>query len=130
MTSPSRGQALYAFWASFGWAAIDEESSYDENAMEELGDPDRFITFESAVGEIDDTLTLNASLWHRSPSWELIETKAAEIYDAIGFGGVKLAYEGGQLWITRGSNFAKRGASPDYNQRRILLTIHAEFLSA
>lgn len=125
-----KAKALQSFWASFGWPAIDEESEWDEETMEALGDPDRYISYESATGELDEKVALNASLWHRSSAWTEVEKKTAEISFAIGPGGILVKYDGGAIWITRGGRFSKRGSSPDYGMRRIILTINAEFLSA
>lgn len=124
-------QALYSFWSSFGWDAIDEQSAYDENAMKALNIPDRYITFESGIGEINEPTALTASLWQRSTSWTEIEQLADQIFQAVGYGGVKVNYAGGQLWITRRDPFSKRGPVIDTaDWRRIIININAEFLSA
>ena len=126
-----KAQALHAFWSSFGWIAIDEHSAYDEGLMEDLGDPDRYITYEGQIGEIDAPVALTASLWHRSASWADVSEKAAEIEAALKNGGVKQDYEGGQIWITRGAPFIQRGPiESDFDMRRITIQINAEFLSA
>ena len=125
----NKSQALYSFWAGFGWDAIDEQSAYDEGVMESLGIPDRYITYEEQIGSLGDQLALTASLWHRSTAWTDIDTKAAEIYDYIGAGGVKVPYDGGQIWITR-VNYRRMPDDGDYDMRRILFNINAEYLSA
>lgn len=125
----TKSQALYSFWASFGWIAVDEQSMYDEQTMTELGDPSRYISFESAVGELGDIVTLDADLWHKSTSWTTAEAKAKEIYDAIGFGGKLVPYDGGAIWITRRNPAYQHMEAAD-NMRRIHFNINAEFLSA
>lgn len=123
----NRAQAFHAFWSSFGMTAIDEQSAYDETM--EL--PDKYISYEFGMGEIGDKIALTASIWHRSTSWEFITQKAEEIYRYIGNGGVKVNFDGGQLWITRGSRFYKRGPiEVDPDVRRIIININAESLSA
>lgn len=126
----NKAEALYKFWSSFGWKAIDEESAYDEEAMEALQIPDYYISYESSVSEIGEPVALTASLWDRGTSWMRVEEKAEQIYEYIGPGGCKVNYSGGQIWITRRQPFSKRGATPDFDQRRIILNINAEFLSA
>lgn len=122
-----RSQALHTFWASFGLMAIDEISAYDEN----LSLPEKYISYEAAVGEIDDKIPLTASLWHRSTSWEVITQMADQIDRTIGRGGVKIPYEGGQLWITRGSPIYRRGpVESSFDYRRITININAEYLTA
>lgn len=125
-----KAQALYAFWASFGWPAIDEDSAYDDAAMKALGYPDHYIEYESAWGEIGEPVSLTASVWQRSSAWTDAEEKARLIYDTIGQGGTKVDFDGGQLWITRREPFAKRGPTVDPDMRRITININAEYLSA
>ena len=124
-------QALQAFWSSFEWAAIDEQSSYDDDVMEALEIPDKYIAYEAAVSELGEPVSLTASLWHRTSKWTEIEGKANEIFEAIGLGGVKVPYDGGQLWITRRMPFSRRGPTvQDLEWRRIIININAEYLSA
>ena len=124
-----KSQALYHFWSRFGWEAIDELSSYDKGVIESLEIQDRYITYEEQIGSIGETHALTASLWHRSTSWAEIESKAAEIYAYLGEGGVKENYDGGQIWITR-QNYRRMPDEGNYDMRRILFNINAEYLSA
>ena len=124
----TKSQALYSFWASFSWIAVDEQSMYDEKTMSELGDPSRYISFENAVGELGDTVALDADLWHKSTSWATVEAKAQEIFDAIGYGGKLIHYDGGAIWITRRNPAYQHMEAAD-NMRRIHFNINAEFLS-
>lgn len=133
----TKSQALYNFWASFGWIAVDEQSMYDEKTMTELGDPSRYISFENAVGELGDTIALDADLWHKSTSWATVESKAQEIFDAIGYGGKLIPYDGGAIWITRRNPAYQHmatvgtisGEEASAFMRRIHFNINAEFLS-
>jgi hypothetical protein len=126
-----KAQALHAFWSSFSWEAIDEQSAYDTQTMEALGSPDRYITYEVATGSLGEPISLSASLWHHSTSWAVISQKADEIAAYIGFGGRILPVDGGYLWIKLGSTFSQR--MPDEGERdfrRILLNIAVDFLTA
>lgn len=124
----TKSEALYAFWNSFGWEAIDELSAYDDGVIESLAIPNHYITYEERISSIDESVMLTASLWHRSTSWAEIETKAAEIYAAIGLGGIKQPYDGGQIWITR-IDYRRMADESNYDMRRILFNINAEYLS-
>jgi hypothetical protein len=124
----TKAQALYSFWASFGWTVVDEQSMYDEQTMADLGDPSRYISYESAVGELGDPIALDADLWHKSTSWATVEEKAEEIYDYIGYGGKFVHYDGGAIWITRRNPPYQRMEAAE-NVRRIHFYINAEFLS-
>lgn len=123
-------QALHAFWSGFQIPAIDEQSSYDESVTKKLNLDYPYITYEAAVGELGDSITLNADIYYRSTSWAEIEQKAAEIYDAIGYGGTFVPYDGGAIWIKRRNPaYQRMGEDNDLNVRRIHYNINAEFLS-
>ena len=115
-------QALYQFWAGFDWPA------YDENTVpsEEMHPAMPRITYQSAWGSFESELSLVASLWDRSYSWEAVETKAEEIYNAIG-GGVHLPDNAGFVWIDDPSAFAQRMEDEDDSIRRILIQVKVEF---
>ena len=56
--------------------------------------------------------------------------KAQEISDAIGMGGCMVAYDGGAMWIKRGSPWCQNIADEsDRNIKRRYLNITVEFLS-
>ena len=125
-----KAQALYAFWSNFGLPVLDEQSAYDTSVMEELGITYPYISYEAAVGELDAPVALSADLWYQSTSWAAIEAKAAQIASAIGSGGTKIGYDGGQIWITRGNPpYRRMGAENAFDIRRIHININAEFLS-
>jgi hypothetical protein len=123
-------QALHSFWSSFGLKAVDERSAYDQSTLDALGIGSNYISYEVAIGEFDQPVALTASLWDRSTSWSTVEQQAKEIYSAIGRGGVKINYDGGQVWITRGNPFSMRADSGSIDMKRIYLNITAEFQTA
>lgn len=119
-----KAQALNGFWSSFSLACYDEQTVPDEAVLP-------YITYETITDSLDNQLRLTGSLWYRSKSWEEITQKAQEIADYLGPGGVNLPYDGGSLWITRGTSFAQRIADPnDDGVRRIYININAEFLGS
>lgn len=121
-------QALQTFWASFDLEAIDNTILLDEKTRQELGIDFPYITYEASTSDFDEPLALTASLWYHSLSWGAISQKADEIGDALGLGGVKIPYDGGQALIQRGTPFAQRLSDPDRYIRRIVLNIVVEFL--
>ena len=103
-------QALNAFWSRFGLVAYDENTVPDGAALP-------YITYTASA----------ASIWYRSNSWTEVSQKADEISDYIG-GGAGETYVGGRLWITKSVPFAQRmSEASDYQVRRILLQVNAEF---
>lgn len=124
-------QALQSFWESFGIPAVDEQSAYDEDTLEQLGISFPYITYEAAISSFDEPVSLGADLWYNTTSWKEITKKAKMISDAIGLGGKLIPYRDGAIWITRGSVFSRRmAAEVGYDVRRIHININAEFLSA
>lgn len=121
-----KAQAIHEFWSSFGLAAIDEYSAYDESM--EL--PSNYITYEFQSANFGDSVALTASLWYRSTSWKDISKKADEIAEYIGWGGKLLPVDGGYIWIKLGSPFAQRMSVEQDNIRRIYMNISVDFLSA
>lgn len=117
-----RTQALNSFWSSFGLTAYDEQTVPDDAQVP-------YITYETSVGDTDDSLPLTASLWYRSSSWAEITAKMEEISAELGRGGSTVKYDGGLLWITKGAPFAQRIAEPgDDGMRRYYMNINANYL--
>jgi len=120
-------QAINTFWNSFDIPAYDASSvDSGENSPEPP-----YITYEAQTGALNQVLTLTASLWYRSTSWQEISQKADEIAETIGTGYKILNVDGGYLWIVRGQPFAQRMADPEDDMiRRIYIILDAEFLTA
>ena len=124
-------QALHSFWSSFDIMAIDEQSAYDENTLDDMNIEYPYISYEVATDAFDAPVAIGADIWDRSTSWARISQKAEQISEAIGRGGKMIPYEGGAVWITRGTPFSQRvDAESGIDIRRIHININAEFLSA
>lgn len=119
----TKDEAIYSFYSGFGLPA------YDENTVPE-GSALPYITYQLSTSDFDNDVMLSASLWYRSTSWAAIQDKADEISNYIGRGGKIVPFDGGAIWLRRGSPFAQRMGEPsDSSVRRILLNITAEFIS-
>lgn len=118
-----KAQAWNAFWNSFLLPA------YDQNTVPSSA-PLPYITYEYSESDFDRPVMLMASLWYRDSSWAAITQKSKEIFDFIGFGGTILHYDGGAMWLKRGSPFSQRMDEPnDFSVRRILLNVELEDLT-
>jgi len=116
-------QCYHKFWSSFGLPAYDERTVPETVTMP-------YITYELSTDSIGNSLQLSASLWYHSLGWAAITQKADEIGRALGSGGMLLAYDGGAVWVVRGSPFTQRMDDPaDSMVRRIRLAVNVEFLS-
>lgn len=114
-------QALQQFWAGFKLPAYDETTVPDNAEMP-------YITYESSRGYFSNSISMTASLWYYSPSWAEIQAKETEIASFITLGGRQIAYDGGGMWIKRGTPWAQRMSDQsDKMIRRIVLNIEIEF---
>lgn len=120
-------QALHKFWSSFGLTAYDENTVPD-NALTTNGG--KYLTYNVATASLDEPTPLYANLWYKSSSWAEITVKANQMSEAIGRGGAIVPFDGGKIWICRGTPFSQR--MPDENDtiRRIYINVMAEYLSA
>lgn len=118
--------ALYSFWSGFGIPA------YDENAVPtgEDGAEFPYITYHVVTDSFGNDVALTGSVWYRSTSWKEANSKAQEISDKIGRGGVTLACDGGIIWIRRGVPFAQSmGDDSDDLIKRKHINIVIEYLT-
>lgn len=120
-------QALHQFWSSFGLTAYDENTVPD-NALTTNGG--KYLTYNVATASLDEPTPLYANLWYKSSSWAEITVKANEIAEAIGRGGAIVPFDGGKIWICRGTPFSQRMPDDDDTIRRIYINVMAEYLSA
>lgn len=115
-------QTLHTFWSGFGLKAYDETSVPDDAQLP-------YITYEVSSDSFGNRLMRTASLWYRSSSWAAITEKEQEIADFITRGGRMLKYDGGAIWLQKGSPWAQRMDDPsDEMIRRIVLNVVIEFL--
>lgn len=115
-------QALHSFWSRFGIA-------YDAYTVPDNA-PFPRITYECSISDWGDTVFLTGSVWDRSTSWKSVTDICNQISEYIGLGGCTIPYDGGMMWITKGSPFAIRLSEEDDSVRRIVFNINVEFISA
>jgi hypothetical protein len=120
-------QALHKFWSGFGLTAYDENTVPD-NALTTNGG--KYLTYNVATASLDEPTPLYANLWYKSSSWAEITVKANEMSEAIGRGGKIVPFDGGKIWICRGTPFSQRMPDEDDTIRRIYINVMAEYLSA
>lgn len=120
----NKSQAIDYFWNSFSIPAYDENSVPDDATYP-------YITYTNSTGSLDDVLSLTASIWDRSNSWERVSLKADEIAKKVGeFGHYTLPIDNGYVWFTKGNPFTTRmGDQLDDRIKRIYINVQAEFLT-
>lgn len=119
-----KGQKLNAFWNSFGWKAYDEQTVPDDAELP-------YITYSFASDSLDTVVTMAASLWDRSGSWERVTKMSDHISEVLGtLHPPTFTVDGGRIYITRGTPFAQRMSdATDAMIRRVYLNIEVEYFT-
>lgn len=118
----NKSQALQKFWSSFGIPAYDQYTVPQTAKMP-------YITYSVSEADFGYPVSLTASIWYRSQSWEQVTLKSYEIAKALSLGGKILKIDDGGIWIYKGSPFSQRMSDTDDTVRRIVLNITAEFFT-
>lgn len=118
-------QALNSWWNSFQWQAF-EENTVPDDALSTYG---HYLTYSAGTSEFERPMMLAVSAWERSTSWAGTVNKASEIEAAIGLGGTVIPFDGGMIWIKRGSPFSQRMSDEDDTVRRVYMNIEVEYFT-
>ena len=125
----NKTQALNSFWNGFGLKAYDENSVPDK-ALKDLMDKGiPYITYEVTTDSFDHEVPAVASLWYRSSTWADVTEKEMQIADFITRGGRMIAYDGGAMWIQKGTPWSQRMGDPSDDMiKRIVLNLRIEYM--
>ena len=117
-----RWQAQYQFWAGFGVPAYEENSVPSWAKMP-------YITYQAMVGGFGDVMTVTASIWDKSTSWEFADTLADRIENAIRL-SLPIAYDDGMYRVYIGNTpFSQNMGDPEDDQvKRKILNVNFEFM--
>lgn len=90
-----------------------------------------YLTYELVTGAFDSgEVGITVNLWYYTEDEAKPNAKAREMADKIGMGGVLVLYDGGAMWIKRGSPWCQsvvEEEEPNIKRRYINITI--EYLS-
>ena len=90
-----------------------------------------WLTYElvtGAWGDGENAITVN--LWYYTESEATPNAMAQKIADMIGMGGVFVPYDGGAMWLKRGSPWCQNlHDESDKNIKRRYINISVEFLT-
>ena len=104
-----RWEAQYAFWASFGVPAYEENSVPDRG---EISYP--YITFQKVLTPFYGRTVVNPSVWTRSPSWAEADALALSIFERTDGGGAPISFDGGSIQAYADeNNFAQSMGDPE-----------------
>ena len=118
----TKEQAIQQFWSSFGVPAYDENTVPDGAELP-------YITYEVATDAINYTVITNASIWGWGKSWQETTDLLNLVSAEIGLGGTTRKYDGGLMWIKKGTPFARRTPDSDDSIRHISMNIETDFIS-
>lgn len=106
--------------------------AYEENTVPTGDDAPNFpyLTYSYGTNEFGEEIGLSVSLWYRSSSWIACNNKTDEISRALANGGVLLPFDGGKIWIKKGTPFAQNmGDESDDLIKRKYINLSVEFFS-
>lgn len=119
----NKEQCIYQFWASFGVEAYEENTVPDDAVLP-------YITYEVSTDVFNNTVISSASIWDRGTSW----TRATELLNLIseelGIGGTTRKFDGGLMWIKRGTPFSRHIPDDNDQIRHISMNIETDFVSS
>ena len=126
-----KSQAIQSFWEQFDIPVYDENSVHDEeDRIKDYGAAFPYLTYDIVLSDFEHEVAMSANLWYRSTSWKNITAKVNEIEDYFNRGGKIIHFEGGGIWIKKGTPFAQRlGGAEDAKIKRMLINISAEYIS-
>lgn len=114
-------QAMFSVF-DFGYPVYDE-TSVPKDA------PYPRITYEARTGSLDDIVTVSASVWDKSTSWENADFITNELENRITNFECPVI-EGGRFRVFKGVPFAQHMKDPESDLiRRTRLQINFEFLT-
>lgn len=117
----TREAAIYSFFAGFGIPAYAASATPDNAEMP-------YITYELAIGDFYDEVTIPANLWYYTESEAEPNAKVREIEDVLGTGGKLLTYDGGAVWIKRGQPWCQSVKDEDNAVKRRYLNFDLDYM--
>lgn len=120
-----RWEAQYNFWSSFDIPAYEVNSVPD---LEYVTFP--YITYEAAASGFDEPVSVSASIWDRSNSWETADGIADRIERFIRKMGCPKIKGGRYRVYIENAAFAQNMGDPEDDQiKRKLLNVNFEFMT-
>lgn len=119
----TKGKALHTFFSSFGLDAYTSSSVPEDVILP-------YLTYDFVSDSFDKEVSINVNLWFHTESEAIPNAKAQEIADYIGLGGRVVLYDGGAVWIKRGSPWCQSlhdDTAPQIKRRYLNITL--EYLS-
>lgn len=115
---------IYTFLSGFNIPAYAATSVPDDAEFP-------YLTYELATGDfMDGELAMAVDLWYRGDSEAEPNAKAREIAERVTSGGRIIAFDGGAVWIKKGSPFCQSmGDTADDKIKRRYINLTVEFIT-
>ena len=121
----TKGQAIQEFFSSFDLPAYPLSSVPDDVIFP-------YLTYQLITDAgIGNTVTIPVSLWFYTESEAIPNAKAAQISAEIDYGGTVLQFDGGAVWVRRGTPWCRSerdDTAPNIKLRT--LNVELEYISA
>ena len=119
----TKDKALHAWFSQF--LAAYPTSNVSEDATFP------WLTYELITGSWESgEIALTVNLWYYTESEAIPNSKAQELSDAIGYGGVTIPCDGGFIWLKRGSPWCQNVQDDtDPNIKRRYINVTAEYMT-
>lgn len=116
---------IYTFLSGFNIPAYAATSVPDDAEFP-------YLTYELATGDfMDGELAMAVDLWYRGDSEAEPNAKAREIAERVTSGGRIIAFDGGAVWIKKGSPFCQSmGDTADDKIKRRYINLTVEFITS
>lgn len=116
---------IYTFLSGFNIPAYAATSVPDDVEFP-------YLTYELVMGDfVDGELAMAVNLWYRGDSEAEPNAKAREIAERITSGGRIIAFDGGAVWIKKGSPFCQSmGDTADDKIKRRYINLTVEFITS
>ena len=115
---------IYTFLSGFNIPAYAATSVSDDAEFP-------YLTYELVTGDfMDGELAMVVNLWYRGDSEAEPNAKAREIAERITSGGRIIAFDGGAVWIKKGSPYCQSmGDTADDKIKRRYINLTVEFIT-
>lgn len=116
----TREAALFEFLDSFSIPAYPATATTEKTELP-------YITYNIVVGSWDMPVSMEVDIWMRTESEAAINGKVREIERVLSGGGKVITYDGGAIWITKGSPWAQAVPDEDNTIKRRYLNFDLQY---
>lgn len=116
----TREAAIYEFFSSFGIPAYASSATPAQAVMP-------YITYDLVIGDFYYEVAMNANVWYKTDSEAEPNKKIREIESELK-GGKLLTYDGGAVWVKKGSPWCTSVKDEDNTVKRRYLNFDLEYI--